>query len=82
MTQNQSESIFFRRQSKRAYRPTPVPAEALQRILEKTRWAPSCANRQSWQFVIVQDPAGLARWVGCEMPYAASLGVLRVRTIS
>jgi nitroreductase len=62
MTQNQSESIFFRRQSKRAYRPTPVPAEALQRILEKTRWAPSCANRQSWQFVIVQDPAVLARF--------------------
>jgi nitroreductase len=39
----------------RAYRPDPVPEEALQRVLESTRWAPSGNNLQPWKFIVVRD---------------------------
>jgi nitroreductase len=41
------------RRSVRAYRPEPVPAEALEAILEAARLAPSASNRQAWRFVVV-----------------------------
>ncbi|MFO7676537.1 MAG: nitroreductase family protein [bacterium] len=42
--------------SVRAYRPDPVPEDALARILEAGRLAPSAKNLQPWKFVIVTDP--------------------------
>jgi len=41
------------RRSVRAYEETPVPKEALERILEAGRIAPSAANRQPWHFIVV-----------------------------
>ncbi len=45
------------RRSVRSFRPDPVPAEALERVLDAARWAPSGLNNQPWRFVTVQDPA-------------------------
>ncbi len=45
-----------RRKSVRAYTPTPVPSEKLERILEAARLAPSAENRQPWYFIVVTDP--------------------------
>ena len=45
------------RKSVRAYEDRDVPEEALTRILEATRLAPSASNRQEWRFVVVRDPA-------------------------
>ena len=45
-----------RRKSVRAYAPTPVPGEILERILEAARLAPSAENRQPWYFIVVTDP--------------------------
>jgi len=56
------ESILLRRQSKRAYLDTPIPDDVLARIIEKTRWAPSCANNQPWRFIIARTPEALARF--------------------
>ncbi len=39
----------------------PVPEEALQRILECARLAPSAENTQPWRFVVVSDPAARDR---------------------
>ncbi len=50
------DSIFFRRHSKRAFLDKPVPEDALLRILEAARWAPSPNNNQPWRFVVVRDP--------------------------
>ena len=58
-----SDSIFFRRQSKRAYLPKPVEQEKLDRIFEKVRWSPSCNNNQPWKFVVVRDPAQHAKFM-------------------
>lgn len=45
-----------RRKSVRAYLPTPVPREKLEKILEAARLAPSAENIQPWYFVVVTDP--------------------------
>lgn len=50
-----SESIFFKRHSKRAYLDKTVPEDVLARLFEKIRWSPSCANNQPWKFIFVGD---------------------------
>ena len=44
----------------RWFRPEPIAEEQLLRILDAGRRAGSAKNRQSWQFVVVRDPAMLA----------------------
>jgi len=56
ITSGQLLDLFAARQSERQYLPTPVPEEALQRILEAARLAPSACNAQPWHFVVVDDP--------------------------
>lgn len=48
--------VVSRRKSVRRYKPDPVPDESLWRILEAFRAAPSWANVQPWEIVIVRDP--------------------------
>ena len=40
------------RKSIRAYLPTPVPREAIARILDASRWTPSGTNRQNWRVTV------------------------------
>jgi nitroreductase len=42
-----------KRKSVRAYEATPVPKEALEKILEAARLAPSAARVQPWHFIVV-----------------------------
>jgi nitroreductase len=44
------------RRSIRKYRQTPVTDEALNVILEAARWAPSWANTQCFECIVVRDP--------------------------
>lgn len=48
------QELIRRRYSVRAYRPDPVPEEALARILEAGRLAPTAANRQPFRIVVLQ----------------------------
>ena len=41
------------RRSVRQYRPTPVPRELIEQVLEAARWAPSPHGRQPWRFVVL-----------------------------
>jgi len=43
------------RRSIRKYKPDPVTEETLQRLMEAVRWAPSWANTQCWEVLIIQD---------------------------
>lgn len=45
------------RYSVRSYDARPVPPEALRRILDAARHAPSARNVQEWRFIVVTDPA-------------------------
>jgi len=48
------EEIMNRR-SGRAFSSKPISDEMLNSILEAGRWAPSCANSQSWNFVVLRE---------------------------
>lgn len=50
-----------RRASVRDYTDEPVSREALDRIIEAGRLAPSAKNRQSWRFVVITDAELRAR---------------------
>lgn len=56
------EAIYSQRQFTH-YKPDPVPREALDKIVEAATRAPSGANRQPWEFVVVTD-RDLVRKVG------------------
>lgn len=43
------------RRSVRGFKDEPVPEEALSKILEAARIAPSAANRQEYKFIVVKD---------------------------
>ena len=44
----------------RRFLPTPIPEGTVTAILEAARWTGSSKNRQSWAFVILDDPADIA----------------------
>ncbi|HLT10221.1 MAG TPA: nitroreductase family protein [Micromonosporaceae bacterium] len=48
------------RRNVRRFAAKPVPAEALERILDAGRRAPSAKNWQPWDFVVVTDPSQLS----------------------
>jgi nitroreductase len=52
------------RRNVRSFEPRPLPDEALERILEAGRRAPSSRNWQPWDFVVVTDRDRLARLAG------------------
>ena len=43
------------RRSIRSFRDDEIPKEALGKILEAARWAPSAGNRQPWEFIIIRN---------------------------
>ena len=44
------------RHSTRAFTSEPVPREALQKIIDAGRHAPSARNEQPWEFLVVTEP--------------------------
>ena len=51
---NIMETILGRR-SVRRFQEKDIPDELLHKIIEAARWAPSWANAQPWEFVVVKD---------------------------
>ena len=50
-----------KRKSVRSYAPTPIPEEALVKVLDAARLGPSAGNIQPWHFIIVKDEGKRAR---------------------
>ncbi len=46
-----------KRRSIRRFKPTPIPDEYVEKIIEAARWAMSGANAQPWEFIVVKDKA-------------------------
>lgn len=57
------------RHSVRAYTDEPVSDDDIRTMLEAAMQAPSAANEQPWEFVVIRDKATLAK-VGSLNPYA------------
>ncbi len=51
------QKLIRTRRSIRGYRSEPVPEDALQRVLDAARVAPTAANRQPFQLIVVTDPS-------------------------
>ena len=49
------EAIRTRR-SIRRFKNEPVPPELIEKMLEAARWAPSSADSQPWEFIVITDP--------------------------
>lgn len=45
----------------RQYTPQPVPADAVNELLEIARWTGSSRNSQPWRFIVVTEPDELRR---------------------
>ncbi len=43
------------RRTIRKFKPDPIPDEYVENIIEAARWAPSGANSQPWEFIIIRD---------------------------
>ncbi len=52
---------IMKRRSGRAFMNKPISDEMLNSILEAGRWAPSCANTQAWNFIVIRDEEALAK---------------------
>jgi nitroreductase len=51
------ESLVKSRRSTRNFKPDPIPAELLNRLIDIAHWSPSGYNLQPTHFVLVTDPA-------------------------
>jgi len=49
--------VIAKRRSCRAYREDPVSKEAIEKVLNAARLAPSACNQQPWRFAVVTDEA-------------------------
>jgi nitroreductase len=56
--------LVRKRRSIRNFRTDPVPDEYVNKIIEAARYAPSGANSQPWEFIVVKDQAIKDRIVG------------------
>lgn len=65
------------RRSVRKYKPDPVPADLLTKILNAGRISPSWSNLQCWKFIVVQDPAGKERLAASLPPNNPALKAVR-----
>ena len=43
-----------KRRSARKFKPDPIPDECVDKIIEAARWAPSGANSQPWEFIVIK----------------------------
>ncbi len=48
--------VIKKRKSIRKYRPSLIPDDVLNRILDAGRIAPSAKNYQPWHFIVIKDP--------------------------
>ncbi|MEM1514632.1 MAG: nitroreductase family protein [Thermoproteota archaeon] len=53
--ENEVIRAIKQRRTIRSYLPNPHPNEHIYAILDAARWAPSAANLQPWQFIVVRD---------------------------
>ncbi|MBM3474654.1 MAG: 4Fe-4S dicluster domain-containing protein [Armatimonadetes bacterium] len=51
------KALMRRRRTVRRYRPDPVPPEIIEDCLDAARWAPTAANCQAQEYVVIANPA-------------------------
>ncbi len=57
MTYDDFLALVKERRSIRSFKPDPLPEGYVERIIEAARFAPSGANSQPWEFIVIKDAA-------------------------
>ncbi|MEM2319929.1 MAG: nitroreductase family protein [Candidatus Bathyarchaeia archaeon] len=70
------EAIKTRR-SIRKFKSDPVEEEKLEAVLEAARWAPSWANTQCWEFIVVRNPETKSRLAETLPPWNPAIGAVK-----
>lgn len=77
------DPLLARRWSPRSFTAAPLPAGAIESLLEAARWAASSNNLQPWYLIVARrdaEPDAFARLLGCLSPnnqtWARNAGVL------
>lgn len=47
--------LVKKRRSIRSFKPDPIPDDHVDKIIEAARWAPSGANSQPWEFIVIKS---------------------------
>ncbi len=47
--------VIKKRRTVRKFKPSTVPDEYIEKVIDAARWAPSAANTQPWEFVVVKN---------------------------
>ena len=47
--------LIRNRRTIRKFKPKPIPQDYIDKVIDAARWAPSAANTQPWEFVIVKN---------------------------
>jgi nitroreductase len=55
MDYEQFLTLVKTRRSTRRFKTDPIPDEMVEKIIEAGRWAPSGANSQPWEFIVIKD---------------------------
>jgi nitroreductase len=63
MNYEEFQNLVKTRRSVRRFKPDPVPDEDVEKVIEAARWAPSGANSQPWEFIVIKDKEIKARIV-------------------
>lgn len=80
------DEVVARRRMYRDFSDRPVPGEVMDRVLDRARRAPSAGHTQGWSFLLLCEPADVARfWSAAADPewlHAPSLpGLLRAPVV-
>ncbi len=62
------EQLLGRRRMVRAFEPTPLPADVINRLLDLARRAPSAGHTQATGFVVLDHPETVARYWAVTLP--------------
>ena len=65
--------LIKKRRSIRKFKPDPIPDEYVDKIIEAARWAPSGANSQPWEFIVVKEEELRKRIIEPVMEYSSLL---------
>ncbi|HEV7862984.1 MAG TPA: nitroreductase family protein, partial [Acidimicrobiia bacterium] len=57
-----------RRRMVRNFEDRPVPAEALERVLDHARRSPSAGHTQGYAFLVLEGPEQVGRFWDCTFP--------------
>ena len=53
--------LVRKRRSIRKFKPDSIPEDHVEKILEAARWAPSGANGQPWEFIVIKDRGAITK---------------------